>query len=243
MKAAVIGYLPPPRVGNAQAAYENFTRFRTAHPLMLYSDHPYPNTIRIKNPERVGRYPNGMAISNLIFLTGVHLAMDAGYDHFLYLENDCRVASDEWDRKPIDEFREGAAVGGTICYLNAERSRLPEEPGKFSPVNHHSSQRPQTCIFAMGALAVYSAREILDVFGSGPIEDAALRSMAWDMELGYRLWSRYREECYQRIQPLRSIYSWWGNRRNSEADRREALLSGRFTAVHQIKSNWNPTNN
>lgn len=125
MKLCSFSYVPPPRITGATAFYENIRRFKTTHPLILFSEHPWPEIniplkISPEVPFAAGK-PHKFAINNVLWFTALQLAMRDGYTHMLYLESDCRVGCDGWDGKMFDEYFDigrPLVAGGSLGVYN-----------------------------------------------------------------------------------------------------------------------------
>lgn len=137
MKLCLTGYIPPPTFPGATAFFENIRSFKTSYDLLLFSDHDWPDTIRLKaSPEANYRVLRGgqlllekpykFAINNVLWFTALKIAWTKGYSHTLYLEADCRVGRDHWDAKVFDEYFDlgrPLICGGTVaCYNSANWS-------------------------------------------------------------------------------------------------------------------------
>lgn len=108
----------------ATAFYQNITRFKTTHPLILFSEHPWPDVTPLKiSPEvpfAAGK-PHKFAINNVLWFTALKMARAQGYSHVLYLESDCRVGRDGWDGAMFDEYFDigrPLIAGGTLAVYN-----------------------------------------------------------------------------------------------------------------------------
>lgn len=260
MKFCTIAYLPPYPKFSTPEFKANVLAYKTAHPLILFSDtaHPdVPNVLKIGNPEPVTPYAkrNRWFCSNRVFLTAAIIAKGAGYTHFCYLECDCRVGQDHWDKVVWNEFCDDPkpiVVGGTIVTYNpcntdrlsavrwGEMMRKHSNPGKL-PLATYGSKASRissgSCPFVMGALGVYSVSEIGRLFDLTKSGDEAAASTAWDMEIGLRMWKVYGPDSFYLLGHLPSVYSSNGNVLNTEAERLQWLAQGKVVAVHQIKGN------
>lgn len=145
-KPLVIAYVPPPKYGFPAAFLTNLQRYKTRHPLILFSDHadqykaagvPLP-MIPILNPEQqkdatyVHGEKNNWSVNNIIFLTALRIALRGEYSHILYLEEDCRVNQDAWDGVIYNEYlavmgnmNPDECIGGSIvCFGPYNYTRL-----------------------------------------------------------------------------------------------------------------------
>ena len=262
MKIASVCYLPPSHVGNSQSFLANIRKFKRRFPLIFYGYQcPEPDAIQLKaDPEFLkGNKQNRLALANAVFYTGVKIAAEQGYTHMIALETDCRVGRDYWDNVMWQEFEEqnpNALIGGSPVIFNpAAWSRQATEAyenfilrthPRFCPVSVAGSgrlaEKQQTATFTNGALSIYNVDWLMKTFGDemqpGRLVDLAIRSKAWDYEIGIRLWNQFDWKAYDQIVCLNSIYSGYGELMTTEAERRQWLSSGWIVAVHQIKSAW-----
>lgn len=197
MKLGVVGYIPrsniPPKVCSPAAFVENISRFKTRAPLVLYSDGHWPCAeVRIPDPETIPNtnaklkngWPNYFVLNNLIFFTGLRIALRRGFTHIIYLEADCRVNGDYWDDVLFDfHFRhhEPLVASGTAVAFNvatAGREALLRwkqwmdaqkcVPGFIPPPygwNGQSTSTEKPTVFVNGALGVYDVAWLQKLFG------------------------------------------------------------------------------
>lgn len=270
MKLGVIGYVPPPDYPGATAFFENITGFRTHYNLLLYSDHDWPGTIRVKNPEQFKRLldrrgnPNKWAINTAVWITGLRVAVRNELTHILYLESDCRVGCDDWDKAVFDEFLapdkryDQPVVGGTIIVYNpcnydrkfAElwTNLIQEQNAKKNfPIATYGwkgqGEQTEPILLVNGALGVYDVSEVselMDATTEGATTKLASLNVAWDFELGRRMFRKYQHSVFRKVKMLDTVFASYGNIITTEDDRREMLDSGKVKAVHQIESDWRP---
>ena len=258
MKCCSLLYLPPPTVAPA-AILENLRRFPPQHDLIVFSehDHDWPNLVKLKvSPEvAVGSKQSKTVISNVVFLTGLQIALSRGYTHALVLEADCRVGCEGWDEVIFKEyFERGCIVGGSLMFYN---------PASFSPLGLQRWQkivverternfpcptygigddtvRQPSCVFPVGALSVLDLWWMSKMFSlKNAVEEA--RGMGdWDMEIGKKLWALFAEEAYNKAGQLWSVFSGKGDVVTDEQARLDWLRTGKIVAVHSVKSNAQP---
>lgn len=258
MKIATIAYVPPPQFGCATVFHDNLRKFRTRYPLLVYSDHDWPDTIKIRNPEGVNqmmtnRTMNRWAVNNAIFLTGMRIAKSQGYTHVIYVESDCRVGCDNWDEQVFAEYFSlgKACIGaGTLaCYNPCNYSRkaamrwtelVAGNTKRNIPVATYgwkgASDPGNTLIFPNGALSVLDVDWMARLFDLNRTIVSATEATAWDMALGQRVWKLFEEESFDVMGMLRSVFSSYGDILTTEAERLEWLRAGQYVAVHQVKS-------
>lgn len=120
-KPVVAGYIPPPSFGHHGKSFlDNLERFPSRHPIIKYSDHPWPGCETIPSPEIGKDHANRFAINNLAFFFGLQLLFKTNYTHVLYIESDSRVGAQYWDEIMFNEFFSSgvpALFGGSlVCY-------------------------------------------------------------------------------------------------------------------------------
>lgn len=264
MKLGIFGYVPPPTVGHPVAFLENVRKFKTSTPLMLYSDHNWPDTIRLKGSPEVHkntRFPNGepnkFAVPNACFFTGMRIAHMSGFTHVIVLEEDCRVGRDNWDLVMWEEYfgiGRPLIAAGTLavynpCNWNPEAERrwnalLRRNTKRNFPVATYgwkgAGQKDRSCVFPNGALAIYDMKWIAKLFDLDDSMKTAALETAWDMAVGFRLWDVFQEDAYDVTAYMDSVFSGYGNLVTTEEDRKAMLTSGQVVAVHQIKTDWQP---
>lgn len=264
-KLATIGYAPPPHIPAAQAFMDNLKKFPTKHELLLYSDYDWPSVLKLKqspeyyfNPEHKETWPHKFALNNLLFFTGMQLAIKSGYSHVIYIESDCRVNKVGWDEIMFDEFfsmGKPLILGGSVvCYNPANWSKLALERWHRMVANNSSRNMPiptygwvnstakQTpCVFTNGALSVISMAWIQEIFnfGDGCVK-LAEHACPWDFRLGNEVGERFFEEAYDVVGHMGCVYSSYGDVITSQQDRQDMLTGGNVCAIHQVKDGWQP---
>ncbi len=198
MKIVSVGYVPPPSFGFPEAFLTNIRRFRTRWDVLLYSDHDWPDTIRIKgSPEIVKPKPheqnaNRWAVNNLVWLTALAVARKAGADFMIYLESDCRVGKDQWDFQIYEEARvvttgtpedgDYVAAGSMVWYSPCNKSvevvrKWQETCEKWNkraniPIPTYgasgSAERHEPCCLVNGALGIYNMKYMDEFFPPTP---------------------------------------------------------------------------
>lgn len=260
MKLGILGYVPPPQVGNPVPFLENLSRNPSTHSqLLMYSDHPWPDTIRLHgSPETAKAHApgNAFAVNNMVFWTGVRIALAHGLTHFIYLESDCRVGRPGWDEVMWSEFfsvPRPLMMGGTLACYNpcnagmaaAKRwqALVARNTKRNFPIATYgwvgASDKHPSNIFCNGALGIYSMAWICELF---PMEELDLTSklasqtFAWDMVLGQRLWEKMGPDSYDVVAHLDCIYSGFGEAMTTESERVLMLRDKKVVAIHQVKS-------
>lgn len=261
IKLCSICYVPPPSFPGSAAFLQNIRAWKTAHDLILYSDHDYgEGFVRINaSPEVIKGvlYPDGRentwAVNNLVWLTGLRILQKHGYTHFIYLESDCRVSGHGWDAKIFDDFFSvipTPLVGGTIVGYNINNrditfSRLwngfiADNELALFPITSFggvgAAMSHEPAILANGALGVYDFDYVHRLFPMDGAADKLAALTAWDYHVGRELVREFGERVFQNIAHLDRVYSSYGNVQTTEEARLALLTDGAVVAVHQVKS-------
>lgn len=265
MRLAILGYIPPPSLAaaNPQVFLDHIRAWRTVHPVILFSDHPWPDVLRLKgSPEVVNERKNAngdhnqWGVNNMLFYTAVRIAQVQKITHFIYLESDCRVGRHEWDGVIFDEYfsqpKALAAAGSLVCY----------NPCNAGPVAHRrwgelvsrnvarnypiptygfrgAADGSGSSVFPNGALGVYDVQFMLELFPEIDANDTvtlAAQTFAWDFAVGDRLWKKLAHEAYDAVAHLWCVFSSFGEVLTTEADRLKMLRDGKVVGIHQVKS-------
>lgn len=259
-------YLAPPKLVRASAFLANMRNFPAKHELIIYSDHNYsaewPVVFKLSGDVEIAKTEkNRTAVNNLVFFLGLRIAANRGYTHVMILEHDCRVNVAGWDDIIWQEFlskNPSAIMGGSMvvfnpCSFNRKAAQGFEEllsksvgnrimPLSVCGTSHLAEQRP-SCIFPNGAFAIYRLDWLLKIFPEvlgTPQQyiELSKTQKTWDYEIGIQLWNEFKENSYQHVVSLESIYSGYGNILCSEDERKQWLTEGKIVGVHQIKSDW-----
>jgi hypothetical protein len=262
MKLASLAYVPPPSFGCASVFHSNLRKFTTRYDLITYSDHPWPDSIRIKNPEGIEKMMkdnvrrdgfNRWAVNNAIFMTGMRIAISEGCTHVIYLESDCRVGCDDWDATVFEEYfqlgRACIGAGTLACYNPCNYSRkaalaweklVSNNTARNMPVATYgwkgASDRHPSCVFPNGALSVLDVGWMSGLFNLERTIVCATENTAWDMALGQKVWDMFKEDSFEVMGMLNSVFSSYGDILTTEEERLTWLRDGRYVAVHQVKS-------
>lgn len=259
MNIGTVAYLPPHGRLHSDAFAENIGKYKSRYPVYFITDDDtwHSKARLIDNPEKVkvGRVP-AYAINNYIWLKGMELARDAGLAYMIYLETDSRIGCDDWDGILYDEFFSrypkgidcaGSPVVWDVTNGGREFSlkviSAAHEYQKLSglPASFHGGKHPHdlsgACYYPNGSCAIYQMEALLKLFAgfSQDIVGNARRLVAWDMEIGRRLWFNYGSDCVNHVGWLAKAYSGFGNAITTEVERWQMLKDGRKVAVHQIK--------
>ena len=231
--------------------------------------HDWPGLIRLKMSPEVALKYDGPAkgdsrlgqgdhrISNCVFLTGLQLMRDMGYTHVIVLEADCRVGREGWDAVMFDEYFKlpsPCIAAGSLAFYNPANyspkslQRWQEIVAKNTARNFPcptygwvgAATKHPTCVFPNGALSVLDMSWMLKFFSLNNAVKEAAGIAPYDMEIGVRIWNEFKEETYDVVGQLHSIFSGNGDIITSEISRLEWLRKGSIVAVHQVKSMAQP---
>lgn len=261
MKLGVVSYCPPVGVLNSDAFMANLSKYPARHPLYLLSDDPKRNPSRvIKSPELIGRRPQ-WALNNWLWFEALALARDLGLDAFIYLESDSRVYGDGWDDIVFAEYWKrypnGIACAGTmVCWdvssggrefaMNVIAEAYAFQQAAGIPMSFYSARDPRDCsgaaLYVNGSGAVFDTAAMLAVFGGFEKDLVAYSKCltAWDLAIGRCLWNYHGPRCVHHVGWLTKTVSCFGDCVLNSDERKELLLSGRCSMIHQIKSDWTP---
>lgn len=263
MKVATIAYAPPRRIPGAKAFVDNVGKYATENPVYIFSDdRTWPNVVGIENPEVVKHPRITWAVSNCVFLFGLRLALQLDLDYFLYLEADCRVKGDLWDKALFDEimpfvYSAGASddwpvVAGTpVCYNPSGSGH--EALKRVTQMAWEHLQRtgramaiygfqPGLSLFPNGALAIYHTQTIAKMYPgfAGNIGRTALATHAFDMHIGKQLWGMFGMSLFERFVCSVKGYSGCTDDLVTFAERKAWLESGAVVGIHQVKNDYCP---
>lgn len=262
MKLALIGYVPPPKVVAAEAFLKNLERFQRSTDLILFSEHDWPDTIRLKgDPEAIKRQQpsaphqkaNPFALNNWLFFTALRIAIDQGITHIIYLESDCRVGKNDWDSVMWEQYfsaHQPSIIGGTPAVYNPMNAGIKAARRWEALVSQNNRRNypiatygwkgaadaSGCCVFVNGALGIYDVRWMAKFFDVSDTMPLAKKSTAWDMQIGIELWNRFGDSVYDLVLHMPCIYSSYGDVISTEQDRLRLLRNGDVVGIHQCKS-------
>ncbi len=241
----------------------NLRKFKSRYPIVLFANHPWPDTLRVGDPEilKGSRFPDGkpnpFGVNNAVFLTAMRVAQANGYTHVVYLESDIRVGQDYWDEKIFEEFfglgRPCIAAGSLCCYnpvnFSPEAARrwhrlVAGNTKRNVPCATYgwmrADQKGPSCVFPNGALGVYDIAWMGKLFDLEHTLDIAAITTAWDMRTGILLWQMFEEDAYEVLGQLNCIYSGYSDIVTTPEERRQMLRDGKIVAYHQEKTDYQP---
>lgn len=231
--------------------------------------HDWPGLIRLKVSPEVVLSHDGIAkgdpkrgqgdhrISNCVFLTGLQIMLAAGYTHVIPLEADCRVGRSGWDVEMFDEFfklpQPCIAAGSLGFYNPASYSPLALKRWQEIVVRNTARNFPcptygwvgsttkhPTCVFPNGALSVLDLSWMQKFFTLTSVVKEAVNIPPWDMQIGVKIWDLFKEDAYDKVGQMHTIFSGNGDIITTEESRMAWLRSGKISAVHQVKSSDQP---
>lgn len=254
MNIGTVCYVPPQSFELAHAFVDNLASYTPQHSVHLFSnDDAWKVKWRCPNPDQA-KSRHHFTISNFVFFCALAVADRAGLDSFIYLECDSAVGREHWDEAIFDEHftHEGALFSGTpvlwnshgagndslirtVEYAHAYNAKAVAPMlimGRGQPHERHG-----VCLYANGSVAVYHVETLKQIFPFyyDPLRQA-LSSTAWDMAIGYGLWSKFGMAVFDKVAPLVCSYSGCTDAFMSEADRVQLLRDKRVVAVHQVKN-------
>lgn len=254
MSNAILAYVPDiPRL-HPDAFLRNLNSYKTESEVILYSCSKRDGCELIPDPTPIKSSKNRVAIHNLVFLAGLKIAEQRGVKRFIYLELDCRVGYDYWDKAMFDEVKDcrDMFMAGTPARYNRDAMpgkqkfhtdqycALYEEATGFKvPVFPSKVKRPLGCVFLMGAGSIMNTAVASDLF-LGFEKDSiskASKTPAFDLFIGMRCVQLFGVNATMKLPFLMKSFSTYGNKVNTEKDRIEMVKSGKWALVHQIKSN------
>lgn len=259
MKLGVLTYLPPPTFDGVHTFRLNLEKFMPKFPLIAYSEHEYKGAIKLKGSPEVAkgaRMPDGsvnkFATNNMAFFTGLRIAKSQGYTHIIYLEADVRLGKKNWDAMMFEEYFNAGrplVAGGTLaCYNPCNYSTLAAKRWeqlvsrnlrRNVPIATYgwlpAAQKGSTFVFANGALSVLDLEWMGRLFDLDQTLTTAQLSTAWDMEIGKRLWEKFKEDAFDVLANLTCIYSGYGDVLTTQEERLDMLRRGDVCCVHQVK--------
>lgn len=215
--------------------------------------------IDIKNPENVIRNTaeKPYIIANIIFLTALRILTvnlkAAGYTHALVVESDCRMRNtpeQTFDQRMIAEFLSLSPlplVAGSVAVYDpdaqgaegiARHAELTKANTRraFPVVTYKSKGEPAPCVFAYGAGGIYDIAALLELFPVINTIKTAQEMVAWDVEIGRRIYLKHGAKSYDLVRHLNSLHSSFGEQITTFAERAAMLRSGEKCLVHQWKS-------
>jgi hypothetical protein len=253
MSTAILAYVPNiPRL-YPDAFLRNLKAFKTDSPVILYSCSKQEGMEEIPDPTPIKLCKNRVAIHNLVFLAGVKIAQRENIKRFIYLELDCRVGRDCWDRDMLVEasqHKDMFVAGTPACYNEVAMThaqsvsatqyihRYTESTGLPVPVFPPKTKRPIGCVFIMGAGAVYNTSVMVDLFMGfeRDINSKAKNVPAFDLFIGMRCVQLFGPRATNKLPFLTCSHSTYSNKFSTEKDRIEMLKSGKACLIHQVKS-------
>lgn len=126
---------------------------------------------------------------------------------------------------------------------NAVPNQFPAQSPNITPPGS-PDKRFKPAVYPNGALGVYDTLWLAEIFGlkpDGTFKDGhsmmtVTSMLAWDHEIGMALYDRFGVQMFDVIAHMNSMFSSYGDRLTTEAERLQLLRDKKATAVHQVKS-------
>lgn len=254
MSKAILAYVPDiPRL-YPDAFMNNLHAYKTENPVIFYSCSRRHGCELIPDPTPIKSSKNRVAINNLVFLAGLKIAQEKGIKRFIYLELDCRVGCDGWDKIMFDEVEQNrdmfaastpaiynrkAMSTHQLAYVDEYCGRYATATGMEVPVFPSKTNRPIGCVFPMGGGCIFSTAVAVDLF-MGFERDSikkAAQTPAFDLFVGLRCVQLFGAKATNKLPFLTKSFSTYSNKFTTEQQRIDMLKSGKAVMVHQVKSN------
>lgn len=257
----VMAYLPPPGFGNSDVFLKHITECPPKHQLVLLSDHPWPQSVQIPDPLKVCTSKNDIA--SFVFLHALNMAERSNWTHFIWLETDCRVGSEGWDRRVMAQWKgaaDGVIGGGNLAMFGAVRgtpvdAQLKALEQKYPVGNASRGPFSRTTIllhghgklgailapFVNGAPAVYAVKALRELIGEGTVTDLLKKLPIQDLSLGHLTVAKYgANRCLSKWWHMPGLMATAGEQIYPIKTRMSLLKSGEVDIVHPIKGRWRP---
>lgn len=264
-KTAVFCYVPDPGYIGLNRFFQNMREYRTNTELIYLSDVecpqvtnliPIPNLVIEANFKPITGHPDlsnpkGL-IGTLAWMFSINIALERGIDHFLYLETDCRVTCDDWDKRMFDEYfawKHGVPMcgGSPVCWhpfvhgyewdkLVIEYAYEYQKASGMAMSFEGSPQKP-CWLYPNGALQIINVKEVAELWPaqlSDPVRYVR-ELIPFDLALGVKMTEKLREETFKRMAWLACSYSGCKNHHVSEERRMAMIKNHEKVAVHEVK--------
>lgn len=245
---------------NTDTFIKNVTKYKRGYPIVFYSDRGmWDNVTRnhIAQPDSITR--KRLAMNNIVFMNAIDIALRGGYEFFFYLEEDCRVHGDFWDKRIFSEFDFGRhLVGGTpslwnigVCGNSAQMSAIKfinktvKMTGRAPLMwqrDGRTAEQLGLWLYPNGALGIYHTATMDQIFHGRKVDmqHFAENMGAWDVLIGKAMWNQFGINELEKFSILPSVFSGYKDTQYSMSERQKMLVTGKVAAVHQIKTNWCP---
>lgn len=266
-KTAVFCYVPEASYIGLDRFFENMKEYRTNAELIYLSDCqcpkapgliPIPPLVIESGFKPITGHPDlsnprGL-IGTLAWMFSVNIAIEKGIDHFLYLETDCRVTCDDWDKKMFDEYfawKHGVPLcgGSPVCWhpfvhgyqwdkLVIQYAYEYQQASGMA-MAFEGTPNDVCWLYPNGALQIINAKEIAK-FWPAQLSDPlryCRELIPWDLALGVKMTNLLREDTFKRMAWLSCSYSGCKNHHVTETRRMEMIKNKEKVAVHEVKRN------
>lgn len=154
--------------------------------------------------------------------------------------------SDMIGRNRLDKNSYSIPIYG-IPVPDSRRNEWPAMSETIIPPGYSKDpeiKRYKPAVYPNGALGVYDVAWMCELFHinqEGQFKEGhhlveIVEDVAWDHSLGWRLYDRFGADVFTVTAHLNSVYSRYGDRLDTEAQRLQWLREGKYCCVHQIKS-------
>lgn len=244
--SAVMVYLPPPSVADVSVFLDNLKQNPPSIPLITISDHPYPGAMLIPEPHK--SVTGKDKIASFIFLEAMQIAKRHEIKRVVWLEIDCRMHGQGWDRSLLKSLgTNGAVASGHLAVCCPEfgdrrfKSELATLSRKFKNkiLVHHDYKIGMPVPFINGAPAAYSVDAVLELFPDGQLEEVE-RMLTQDRDIGERYAKKHGALAALRAQKHCPAVLASGERVFS-LPQFQSFCQSNGVCVHPVKYRWNPT--
>ena len=205
------------------------------------------------NNTKVSRYSKSDAIGFWAFIKAIEIAKELEFDYFFYYEWDCMVGADYWYDILWDEclsWQEEPIMMGTpvLKYPITQNSNLLTGSSDY---RYHYSKECKldmlvercspAALYTNGALSFYNTRIVESLYKKELSIDSFKRSLRasapapWDLDIGTRVLEVYKDESFNKVGWLPSVYSGCGDVYYNKKQRKQMIESKLKVAIHQYK--------
>lgn len=264
-KTAVFCYVPEPSYIGLNRFFQNMKEYRTDSELIYLSDVQCPQApglIPIPSPVIATNFkpqpghpdlsnPRGL-IGTLAWMFSLVIAKEKGIDHILYLETDCRVTCDDWDKRAFDEYfawKHGIPIcaGSPVCWSpfvhgHAWDERVIKYAYEYQQASgmamaFEGFPKSHCWMYPNGALSILNVKEVMALwpcqFGD-PVK-FCMELIPFDLALGIKMTTTLKEKVFERMGYLTCTYSGCKSHHYREEERIAMIKNKTKVAVHEVK--------
>jgi len=170
---AIICHVPIPENYTDENEYffKNLSKYTTYSDLIIFSEFPWPNSIRVEKPKSLLKQPKSKS-AIWMFYKCMEFAKNNDIEYFILLESDCRVQKDNWDYEIFENaIKSNAITTGTLVFSNINKTKeLIEFAKKSNSISKNgvylSNFEQQSLFWTNGAFATYHVPSILKYFNN-----------------------------------------------------------------------------